>query len=108
MARPNNLRAQLLYETFYKNQNQTNVALTFDGMIDKLLTIPSYVEKECCTGKTKNWPVIKLNNEVFNNDFANLAQAIEENFVENSTCSRCGKGPTFTRTFGNHAFIDVR
>lgn len=108
MNKINSLRAKLLFEKFYKNKKESNVALTFDGMMNTILTIPSYFETECCTNKIKNFIIIHLNNATFNNDFSNMEQAIEENFVKIPTCRRCKKGPKYTRNFTNQVFIDVR
>lgn len=105
MNKINNMRAKLLFEKFYRNEN---LALTFDAMVNKVLTIPSYSETECCTGSIKNFCIVYLNNEIFQNDFSNMEQAIEENFAEIPTCNRCKKKPKYTRNFANQVFIDVR
>lgn len=108
MNKINTLRAKLLYEKFYKNKRESDVALTFDGMMNTIITIPSYFETECCTQKIKNFIIIHLNHEIFNNNFSNMEQAIEQNFVEIPICSRCKKRSKYTRNFASQVFIDVR
>lgn len=102
------MRANLLFEKFYKNKGESSVDLTFDGMVIEVLTIPSYSETECCTKSIKNFPIVHLNNDIFQNDFSNLQQAIEGNLIESKKCNRCKKNPKFQREFGNHIFINVR
>lgn len=107
MNKINTMRAKLLFEQFYQGEETSNVEMTFVGMVDKVLTIPSYFETECCTKSVKKFPLIHLNNEVLNDDLSNMEHAIESNFVEISNCSRCEKNPKFKRDYANHVFIEV-
>lgn len=98
----NNIRAKLLYEKFGSNS-----AYSFNEMVNKIMELPSFTETKCCDGAVKNYPLIKLNSNTFNGDFTNLEQAIEDNFPEESQCSKCKKSPQLKRTFQPHILIEV-
>lgn len=101
------MRAQIFFENFYKGTDNPSIDFTFDGMVAKVLKIPSYKEVACCTASVKNYPMVQLNHEIFVNDLSNLQRAIEENLLEIPICKRCKKKPEFTREFANHVFINV-
>ncbi|XP_031621910.1 uncharacterized protein LOC116339960 [Contarinia nasturtii] len=102
MTRIKIMRLKLLNEHFSKN-----VAMTFPGMIQKVLTIPSYYDTECCTKLVKKFANICLNNDVLKDDLSNIQQAIESNFIENPVCDRCKRKPKYKREFSNHIFVEV-
>lgn len=104
MNKINSMRAKLLFEKFYKDENPEN--FTFNVMIHELFTLPSFTDVECCSTSSKNCIVIQLNNEIFKNDFSNLQQAIEKNEIP--ICNRCKKAPALKRVFGNQILVDVR
>lgn len=97
----NGLRADLLYENF-----QSNVAMPFSAMVTAIMKVPSYTEVECCTKTIKNFPIVYLNVETFNNDLRNLNLAITDNLVDIPLCTKCKKSK-FTRTYGHQIFVEV-
>lgn len=99
----NGMRAKLLVE-----KELTNSAYSFSEMLDKIMKMPSFTEKECCTKALKNFPIVKLNSVTFNGDFKNLEQAIEANFPEDSQCEKCKRSPKLERTFQPQIFIEVK
>lgn len=99
----NSMRAKLLDE-----KNLSNSAYSFSEMLDKIMKMPSFTEKKCCTRALKNFPIIKLNSDTFNGDFNNLEQAIEDNFPESSQCEKCKRSPKFKRTFHPQILIEVK
>lgn len=102
MTKINNMRAKLLHEKFGSNS-----ASSFSEMLNKIMEMPSFTEKECCRGALKSYPVIKLNSNTFNGDFTNLEQAIEDNFSEKSQCNKCKRLPKVKRTFQPQILIEV-
>lgn len=108
MNKINSMRAKLLFEKFYDDSWSSKVETTFVGMIERILTIPSYSVIQCCPKSVKNVPFIRLNKEVFKDDLANMECAIKSTFVEFSNCTRCKKKPQFKREFTNHVFVEVR
>lgn len=105
MTKINNMRAKLLFEKFYQDEETLNISITFARLVDKVLTIPSYFEIECCTEIIQNIPILYLNGGNLN--LSNMEQVIEDNFAEIPLCSRCKKKPKFKIDFANHIFIEV-
>lgn len=99
----NSMRAKLLHEKFGSNS-----ASSFNEMVTKIMKMPSCIEKECCKRTVKNYPILRLNSETFNNDFNHLEQAIQTNFPDESPCDKCKKSPKLKRTFQPHILIEVK
>lgn len=107
----NNRRARLLhYELKSDSCTEVNTA------IEKLLqNCPSYTESiNCrnkgCISKQKQaiFPVVKLDKNIFDNNWNNLEAAITENLGSDATCPKCRKLPDeFMRKFGEHLIIEV-
>lgn len=111
MRRANNLRATLLYDLFKKKRCE----LVVSRMISEVLkNTPSYSESAVCEIKRckhrtdRIFPLLCLNNAVFDNKLSNIGTAIVSNFPENVLCGKCEKPMKITRVFGNHLFIEVR
>lgn len=104
MNKINGMRAKLLFEKFNEKKNQE---ITFTEMIDKVITIPSYYEKECCTQKVENFPVVFLNNDILLQDLSNLENSILENLNEPPTCPQCKRKPQYNGHFGIHILVEV-
>lgn len=105
MTKINNMRAKLLFEAFYQNEKQSQVTMTFSGLVGKVLTVPSYFHTECCTKRIQNFPIVYLHDENLN--LTNMNQAIENSFGTIMTCGSCKKNPLFKRDFASHIFIEV-
>lgn len=103
MTKINTMRAKLLNEKF-----GSNAASSFSEMVEQIMKMPSLTEKECCYGTIKNYPILYLNSQTFNNDFTNLEQAIEDNFPQKSACKQCKRSPGLTRTFQPQILIEVK
>lgn len=103
MTKINTMRAKLLNEKFGEN-----AAYSFSEMAAMIMKMPSFTEKECCYGTVKNYPIVHLNNETFNNDFTNLKQAIEDNHPPVLACSQCKRSPKFKRTYQPQVLIEVK
>lgn len=104
----NSKRAKLLFNLF----NGTSYDIAVDAMIQKLFSSdPSYTEQlicnRCTYSDTKAFAMVSLNNSIFANDFANLEQAISENFEQNFECNECKSKIESKREFGPHIFIEV-
>lgn len=106
MNKINGMRGRLLFEKFYQDKNISNVEMTFAGMIEKVLTVPSYSETECCTKTVKDTCIIRLNYNFLDVNLSNIQEAIVMNLIDIEPCKRC-KEPMLTRNFGNHLFVEV-
>lgn len=103
MTKINLMRAKLLH-----GKNLSNAAYSFGEMLNKIMKVPSFTEKECCYGVVKDYPLIKLNSIIFKNDFNNLEQAINGNFPGDAACNECKRPPKFKRTFQPQILIEVK
>lgn len=103
MSKINSMRAKLLYDKLGSNS-----ASSFSEMLSKIMEMPSFIEKECCHGTFKSYPVIKLNSNTFKDDFNNLVQAIEDNFPEEAQCENCKRSPKIERIFQPQILIEVK
>lgn len=97
------MRAKLLNEKFGEN-----AASSFSEMAKTITKVPSFIEKECCYGTVKNYPIVLLNTDTFKNDFTNLQQAIKDNHPPISACNQCKRPPRFQRTFQPQVLIEVK
>lgn len=104
MNKINGMRAKLLFDKFNGKENEE---ITFTEMINKVLTIPSYYEKECCTDVVENFPVVFTNSDILHEDLSNLQDSILKNFNEVPTCPRCKRKPQYNGQFGNHVLVEV-
>lgn len=103
MTKINTMRAKLLDEKFGEN-----AASSFSEMVTTIMKTPSFTEKECCYGTVKNYSIVHLQSETFNNDFNNLEQAIEDNHPPTSACNQCRRSPKFKRTYQPQVLIEVK
>lgn len=78
MNKINNMRAKLIFEKFHENQNTSGDGITFVDLVNKLLTVPSFYETECCTGSVQNFPIVYLNNDVLHDSLSNIQEAIQK------------------------------
>lgn len=108
----NKKRAELVYN----EHRSSDCAVVVTDIIQRFLkNLPSYIETGACLRKgclsakrESNHPLITLNNEVFDHNFNNLAQAILTNFPSATRCSKCRQPLTnCERTFGDSIFIEV-
>lgn len=108
----NKKRAELVY----KEYGSGNCAIVVTDQIKRYLkNTPSYIEtgvclrKGCLSAKNElNFPLITLNNDVFDNNFGNLAQSVSTNFPSSPQCAKCRQPLTnFERIFGDSIFIEV-
>lgn len=106
MIKIKTLRGKILKQHF--SEEQSNVEMTFEGIVVKVLTIPSYIETECCIKKKTNFFVIHLENDALKNDPSNIQHAIQSNLFEIPTCTHCKKKPRFKREFSDHVFVQVK
>lgn len=109
----NKMRAALVYNEYGSSECGNIVT----EIIQRFLkNFPSYIEtgvclrKGCNSAKNEcNYPLITINNQIFDNNFENLAEAISTNFPGSPQCTRCRHPLTnFERTFGASIFIEVR
>lgn len=107
MNKTNSKRNKLIFANFNNSHTNLSESLTFAEMIEKVLTIPSYYEKECCTNIVNNFPVVFLDNEILHDDLSNIEQAIVKNIADSPICARCKMNPQFNGKFGNHIFVEV-
>lgn len=111
MRKINTQRAQLISGKYKKGDCSivvTDIIKTF------LSNVPSIIEKQNCfqkgCSKVKDFlsPYVCLNNEVFDNDLANISNSIIANFSTTNNCFRCRKpSGSINRSVGNHLFIEV-
>lgn len=108
----NRMRAELVYKDYGLNDCEIHVT----NQIKMFLKItPSYIEtgvclrKGCLSAKYEaNFPLITMNNQVFDNSFGNLIQAILTAFPDSPQCPRCRHSLTnFERFFCDSIFIEV-
>lgn len=104
----NNARATFLYSQFHIHTFDMNIC----HMIQELFASePSLTVKTVCNGcKHSNasvYPLIKLNDQIFSNDFSNMEIAIMENLPINKGCSKCKNDVEREFEFGPHLFIEV-
>lgn len=103
MNKINKMRARLLHDKF-----GSDAASSFGEMINEILKTPSYIGQKCCSTETESSPILKLNTETFNNNFANMAQAIHDNFPQPTSCAQCKKTPDIIRTFQPQILVEVK
>lgn len=107
----NNQRARLIHYEL-KSDSCADVSTAMEMLLQNC---PSYTENiNCrnkgCISKQKQaiFPVVKLDKDVFGNDWNNLEAAMKQNFTSDATCPKCRKGSDdFIRKFGEHLIIEV-
>lgn len=108
----NNLRAALIYE-HYKSANcsivVTDIMKKYLGMCPSLGETGICKQKGCMSKKyEKTIEILSINNDKFDDNFANLEEALSENFPKENFCSKCRKPyEEFSRKYGHHIFIEV-
>lgn len=111
MRKINGLRARLIHSDL-KSDSCTAVTTAIETF---LRNCPSYIESTSCRNKgcisrqqEVLFPFVQLNDDVFNNNWANLEEAIMADLKPATSCPKCKKNAdNFTRTFGEHLLIQV-